>query len=81
MTSLTYSASTIDAAEGNPITAVTPTIVPKDATAEYAVNPPLPAGLELSPKSGTISGTPTDAYVAEAVYTVTARGTEGYTER
>ena len=33
----------------------------------------------MSPKSGIISGTPTDAYVAEAVYTVKATGTEGYT--
>ena len=79
MTSLTYSASTIAATEGNAINDITPTIVPKDATVEYTVSPPLPAGLELSPKSGTISGTPTDAYVAEAVYTVTATGTEGYT--
>ena len=79
MTSLTYPTSTIDAAEGNAITAVTPTIVPQDATAEYTVSPQLPAGLELDPKSGTISGTPTDIYAAEALYTVTATGTEGYT--
>ena len=79
LTSLTYSASTIDAFKGKAITAVTPTIVPKDATVEYTVSPPLPAGLELSPKSGIISGTPTDTYVAEAVYTVTATGTENST--
>ena len=79
LSSLTYSASTIDAFEGKAITAVTPTIVPKDATVEYTVSPQLPAGLELSPKSGIISGTPTDTYVAEAVYTVTATGTENPT--
>ena len=80
MTSLTYSASTIDAAtEGNAITDITPAIVPpKDATVEYTVSPSLPAGLELNPKSGVISGTPTDAYAPEAVYTVTATGTDGY---
>ena len=78
LTSLTYSASTIGAAEGNAITDITPAIVPKDATVEYTVSPSLPAGLELSPKSGVISGTPTDAYAAEAVYTVTATGTDGY---
>ncbi len=78
LSSLTYSASTIDAAEGNAISDIAPTIVPKDATAEYSVSPQLPAGLELNPKSGAISGTPTDAYVAEALYTVTARGTDGY---
>ena len=78
LSSLTYSASTIDATEGNAITAITPTIVPQDATVEYTVKPSLPPGLEFNPKSGAISGTPTDAYVAEALYTVTARGTDGY---
>ena len=79
LSSLTYSASTIDAFKGKAITAVTPTIVPQDATVEYTVSPQLPAGLELSPKSGIISGTPTDTYVAEAVYTVTATGMENST--
>ena len=78
LSSLTYSASTIDATEGNAITAITPTIVPQDATVEYTVKPSLPPGLEFNPKSGAISGTPTDAYVAEALYTVTARGTDDY---
>ena len=79
LSSLTYSASTIDAFKGKAITAVTPTIVPQNATVEYTVSPQLPAGLELSPKSGIISGTPTDIYAAEAVYTVTATGTENST--
>ena len=65
--------------KGRPSPLLRPTIVPKDATAEYTVSPQLPAGLELNPKSGIISGTPTDTYAAEAVYTVTATGTEGYT--
>ncbi len=78
LSSLTYAISKIDASGGSTINDITPSIVPQDATAEYTVNPMLPTGLELNPKSGIISGTPTDAYVAKTVYTVTATGTDGY---
>jgi|GEM_PF-1341783 len=42
----------------------------------FAVNPPLPAGLALSPTTGVITGTPTAA-TASAVYTVTGSDAAG----
>ena len=44
----------------------------------YRVTPPLPAGLVVSPTTGTISGTPEEAR-ATTTYTVTATNTGGST--
>ena len=80
MISLTYSASTVDASEGKAITAITPHHSPagRDGRVHSKTIAP-PTVWNLARKSGAISGTPTDAYVAEELYTVTATGTGDYT--
>lgn len=55
---------------GSPLT-IAPTASPAaDPSITYTVNPPLPAGLNLDPTTGTISGTPTAAVYGNH-YTVT----------
>jgi uncharacterized repeat protein (TIGR01451 family) len=48
------------------------------AIISYAISPPLPAGLTLSPSSGVISGTPT-ATLPMSAFTVTATNSGGST--
>ena len=51
------------------------TLVPAGAT--HSVDPPLPAGLELDPATGTISGTPTAASAMQAYFvSIMSAGTE-----
>lgn len=73
-TDLSYSQPTIDAATNVPIANDIPS-VSGDVTS-YAVNPALPAGLNLSSTTGVISGTPT-ALAPLASYTVTASNAGG----
>ena len=68
VTGLSYSSQSIDANAYSAITALTPTTVPNGATGSYSGN--LPAGLEVHPTTGIISGTPTTV-TAKASYTVT----------
>jgi uncharacterized repeat protein (TIGR01451 family) len=74
---LTYSTNPAVYTVGTAIASNTPTSS-GGAVVSYAVSPPLPAGLGLSPTTGVISGTPT-AITALATYTVTATNTGGST--
>lgn len=59
---------------GTAIQSLSPTV--SGSVTSYAVSPPLPAGLNLNPSTGVISGTPTAA-TATASYTVTAQNSAG----
>ena len=74
---LAYSTNPAVYTVGTAIASNTPTSS-GGAVVSYAVSPPLPAGLGLSPTTGVISGTPT-AITALATYTVTATNTGGST--
>ena len=56
--------------------AVTATITGGSGTVSFSVSPMLPAGIELDPVTGTISGTP-GAILAATAYTVTATDQTG----
>jgi hypothetical protein len=60
---------------GTPIPDNVPSVEGGAVTA-YGVEPPLPAGLELSAVTGIISGTPTEV-APSAIYTVTASNSAG----
>lgn len=74
-TGLSYSSNPAVYTVGTAIPANTPTHSGGDIDS-YSVSPALPSGLNLDPKSGIISGTPTAA-TAAANYTVTATNTAG----
>ncbi|MGO9829122.1 MAG: beta strand repeat-containing protein, partial [Myxococcaceae bacterium] len=76
-THLTYSATPVVYTVGAPIANNAPTSS-GGKVVSYAVAPPLPAGLALSPTTGIISGTPTTV-TAAAAYVVTATNTGGST--
>jgi N-acetylneuraminic acid mutarotase len=73
---LSYPQTSIVATVGTPIATDTPTVT--GTVASYAVNPALPAGLNFSTSTGTISGTPTAAS-AQTSYQVTATNSKGST--
>ena len=76
-TELTFSAPEATYQRGTEISPNQPSNSGGVATA-YVVTPALPAGLELHPATGVLSGTPTTA-TAEARYTVTASNGTGST--
>ena len=76
-TELTFSATEATYQRGTEISPNQPSNSGGVATA-YVVTPALPAGLELHPATGVLSGTPTTA-TAEARYTVTASNGTGST--
>jgi hypothetical protein len=59
---------------GVAITALNPTVT--GSVTSYDISPALPAGLNLNPTTGQITGTPTTV-VAEASYTINARNSSG----
>lgn len=71
---LVYPQTTIAATVGVPITPDVPTVT--GTVTSYSISPTLPAGLNISSSTGTISGTPT-ASAAQASYTVTAANSAG----
>ena len=71
---LTYPQTIISATVGTAIAPDTPTVT--GTVAQYSISPVLPAGLQLDPQTGTVSGTPTAA-AAQANYTITASNTTG----
>jgi hypothetical protein len=71
---LVYPQTTINATVGTAIAPDTPTVT--GSVAQYSISPALPAGLQLDPQTGTVSGTPTAA-AAQASYTITAGNTTG----
>jgi hypothetical protein len=73
---LAYPQSSITAAVGQAITTDTPSVT--GTVTSYSVSPALPAGLNISSSTGTISGTPTSV-TAQGTYTVTATNTAGST--
>ena len=68
--------SPVQAKMATAMTPLSPTVT--GTVASYSVSPALPAGVSLSTKSGTISGTPT-ATAAQATYTITATNATGST--
>jgi hypothetical protein len=62
---------------GDAITPITPTVT--GVVTQYAVMPALPAGLELDPISGVISGTPAALTSFQTLFLVTARNSSGLT--
>lgn len=77
-TGLTYRDGSVVYAEGTPIVADAPTESGGPAT-QYSVQPPLPAGLNLDPRTGVITGTPT-GISNDTVYTITGSNPQGITE-
>jgi DNA-binding beta-propeller fold protein YncE len=75
---LSYTSSVATYTVGVAITPDNPTTTGGAVTA-YGVSPALPAGLNLSPSTGIISGTP-GAVATEATYTVTASNSSGSTQ-
>jgi hypothetical protein len=71
---LVYPQTIINATVGTAITPDAPTVT--GTVAQYSISPALPAGLQLDPQTGTVSGTPTAA-AAQANYTITASNTTG----
>lgn len=69
--SLSYSADSVVAKVGTPITNLTPSIGGGVTAKSYSITGTLPAGLTLNSTTGVISGTPT-AYKAQTNYTITA---------
>ncbi len=78
-TALTYSSNTVAYCFGVPITNNLPSNS-GGAPTTYSVSPTLPAGLNVDPFTGIISGTPA-AISASANYTVTAANSCGFTTR
>jgi N-acetylneuraminic acid mutarotase len=74
---LAYGTGTAVYTKGTPIVSNSPSSS-GGAVTTYAVSPALPAGLNLDPATGVISGTPT-MVVAKAIYTVTASNSGGGT--
>jgi len=74
---LSYSSNPATHTKGTAITANTPTSS-GGAVTSYVVSPALPAGLNLNPSTGVISGTPT-VVTPTASYTVTATNSGGST--
>ncbi len=74
----TVSYTVINASKDVAITSVSPSFtdaLPDGATAEYTVAPALPAGLDLDPDTGEITGTPSAGQVAtEHTVTLTLTG-------
>ena len=73
---LTYPQTSITATVGQAIAIDTPSVT--GTVTSYSISPTLPAGLNISGSTGTISGTPTSV-TAQATYTVTAANSAGST--
>ncbi|MBE6518266.1 MAG: hypothetical protein E7Z70_01810 [Thermoplasmata archaeon] len=69
--SLSYSADSVVAKVGTPITNITPSVGGGVTASSYTISGSLPAGMSFSTSTGVISGTPT-AYKAQTSYTITA---------
>ena len=76
--SISYSVNPAVYCQNVAIAANNPTVTGGAATS-FSVSPALPAGLNLNPATGVISGTPA-ATVAAADYTITASNTCGSTQ-
>ncbi|MGK5087883.1 putative Ig domain-containing protein [Bdellovibrionota bacterium FG-2] len=74
---LSYSTSPAVYSKGTAVLADIPTSA-GDAVIAYSVAPALPAGLNLDPSTGVISGTPTSV-VPLSIYTITAANAGGTT--
>ena len=82
LTGLSYRATSLvlaqnEALETYELDNLRPIITPADARVTYSVEPALPAGLELDPSTGEITGKPT-AITAAGDYLVTAQGNDEY---
>ena len=82
LTGLSYRASTLELLPDKALTPdqladLRPSITPAGAVVTYKVDPALPAGLELDPSTGEITGTPT-AITAAGDYLVRAKGNDEY---
>jgi len=75
---LEYSSPTSDYKRGTPIQPNLPGLVSGTSPA-YSITPALPAGLQLDPVSGIISGTPTEQLSPARDFTVTASNGIGST--
>lgn len=73
-TALGYQGETYEYRVGVEARALVPT--PDGAVASYSIDPPLPAGLTLDPKTGVLGGIPTAAAPLTA-YTITAQLADG----
>lgn len=77
---LVISMGDMSAKRHTPMTPVAATVTAGTAigAVSYSISPPLPAGLDFDPMTGTISGTPDDVFAASE-FTVTAVDSKGGT--